>query len=338
MIRITNNVSEVLTEEQLEDCTVFMSDNAKRFFQSDGTEVVYLYSEKYIMPVGIIRKMVFRYCILLDHPFCFNESLPDSMGQFLDDVSLFLKKEKGVQWIAATPVYSFFMDYPTGAKHIPFGSHVVDLSQEEDILFSKVHSKHRNVIKKAQKDGVVIEKGNCDRFIEEYARIDVDTWKRSNRSSSGKAAIANQVNILGDNAIIYLAYLNGEVQSGALYYYNSQMCYYMHGANKDNPHIGSGNLLQWQAMLDMKEKGVKTFSFVGCRINEDENSKYHGIQRFKERFGGELVQGVMFKKTLNPFMLFLFNCMDGVRSLIRTGKYQTRQDIIDTEIHKWPQQ
>ena len=203
MIQLANKASDVLTKEQLKQCNVFLTDNALHFFNSDGSEVVYAYSDKYIMPVKIIKKMIFRYCLFLDNPFCRDASVSGSMKDFLEEVTMALKM-KGVQWILETPAYSFFKDYPTGAKHIPFGSHVVDLSLDVDTLFSKVHSKHRNVIKKAQKDGVVIEKGNDDWFIEEYARIDVDTWKRSNRSSAGKDDRKNQLKTLGENAIIYL--------------------------------------------------------------------------------------------------------------------------------------
>ena len=135
-----------------------------------------------------------------------------------------------------------------------------------------------------------------------------------------------------------MAYLDGEPQSGAFFYFNKQMCYYMYGANKNNPHNGSGNLLQWKAILDMKAAGVKRYSFVGCRINEDENSKYHGIQRFKERFGGELIQGFMFKMDFNPFMRKLFNLVVSLRSFVSSHKYVPFKDVIDQEIHKWPQQ
>jgi lipid II:glycine glycyltransferase (peptidoglycan interpeptide bridge formation enzyme) len=82
-----------------------------------------------------------------------------------------------------------------------------------------------------------------------------------------------------------MAYKEGEPQAGAILCYNQAMCYYMH-ASRNHSFTGQRNLLQWRAMLDMKAAGVKKYSFVGCRINEDENSKYHGIQRFKERFGG----------------------------------------------------
>lgn len=337
MIKTARKASDMLTEQQLSECNVFMSDQYARYVSDKKDDVFYVYSEKYIMPVQKIKKNVFKYCIFLDEPFCYNENVSESEKQYLDSVCDYLKSEYGLQWINQTPGYAFFMDYPSGAKHIPFGSHVIDLTADEETLFGNVHSKHRNVIKKAQKDGVIIISGRSDKLVADYYKIDVETWERSDRSSVGEAKIKRQIDILGDNAVIFMAYLDGEAQSGAIYYFNNQMCYYMHGANKNNPHIGSGNLLQWQAMLEMKKRGVQKFSFVGCRINEDEDSKYHGIQRFKERFGGPVLQGYMFKKTLNPFMHSLSRLLTRFLNLQRTGHFVENRDIIDSEIYKWPQ-
>lgn len=337
MIKSTKNISDVLSTEQLALCNVFMTSEYAAYISENNSEVVYVYSEKYIMPVQIIKKSIFKYCIFLDEPFSYGVT-NESEKQFLDSTCAFIKSRYGIQWTNQTPGYAFFMDYPTGAKHIPFGSHVIDLTNDEETLFSNVHSKHRNVIKKAQKDGVMIEKGSNEKLISDYYQLDVETWKRSDKASSGENAIRKQLEKLGNQAIIYMAYLEGEAQSGAIYYYNSQMCYYMHGANKNGPHIGSGNLLQWQAILDMKALGVKQFSFVGCRINEDENSKYHGIQRFKERFGGELIQGYMFKMVLNPFMFNLSQLATKIFNLVKKHQFVANTDTIDSEIHKWPQE
>ena len=336
MIHNVSQASDVLSASQMKACNVFMQPNYAKHVSGKNYSVIYVYSGTYIMPVQIIRKAVFKYCVFLDEPFAYSKE-EESAKCFLDSVCDYLWSKLGVQWVNQTPAYAFFMDYPTGAKHIPFGSHVVDLANDEEVLFSNVHSKHRNVIKKAQKDGVVIEKGRTDKLIDDYYNLDVQTWNRSGRKSSGKERIRRQIEDLGENAIIYMAYIDGEAQSGALYYFNDNMCYYMHGANKNNPHIGSGNLLQWRAMMDMKSQGVRKFSFVGCRINEDENSKYHGIQRFKERFGGPVVEGIMFKKVLNPYMSSLSCLMTRFLNLKRSGRFALNIDVIDSEIHKWPQ-
>ena len=45
---------------------------------------------------------------------------------------------------------STFKAAPCGAEAIPFGSHIVTLDNTEENLWSAVHSKHRNVIRKAR--------------------------------------------------------------------------------------------------------------------------------------------------------------------------------------------
>ena len=65
------------------------------------------------------------------------------------------------------------------------------------------------------------------------------------------------------------------------------------------------------------------------RINEDEDSKYHGIQRFKERFGGELIRGYMFKTILIPWKYKLFHLAYNIKNK------QKLTDVIEQEIHKW---
>ena len=332
-MKIAKSLGEFREATQFEgDLNVFFSENYAAY--CSGGALLYVFSENYIIPVVVSEKLVFHWCRFTSEPYEYKEG-GESMKLFLNAVCVFLKKELKIQWITITPASSFFSDVPDGSVSVPFGSHVIDLSLDEDKLFSNIHSKHRNVIKKAEKDGVVIEHGTSEKLIEDYHKIDIQTWERSSRKASGEDSLRGMVNMLKDNIIIYMAYKDGEPQSGAIFFFNKVMCYYMHGANKHNPLTGSGNLLQWQAIKDMKAAGVQKYSFVGCRINEDENSKYHGIQRFKERFGGGLIQGYVFKMILNGFYYHLFGIINGASSLIKHGKVIRQKDIVDEEIHKW---
>jgi len=338
MVRQTDNLEEVVSRQYAdENYNVFYSDSVLKGYNKTGEKLSFLYSSKFIVPVIISKRRIFKYAHICVEPAVIKDG-EETLKSFLDDVCKFLSDELKVQWINQTSAASFFMDYPTGSKHIPFGSHVIDLSLSEEDLWKNVHSKHRNVIKKAEKDGVVIECGRTQKLVEDYHSIDIDTWTRSNRSAATENHWKTLMETMGENCVIYIAYLDGKPQSGAFFYYNKQMCYYMYGANKNNPHIGSGNLLQWRAILNMKEHGVKKYSFVGCRINEDENSKYHGIQRFKERFGGELIQGFMFKVDFNPFIRKLFNFAVSLRTMRSSNKFILFKDVIDQEIHKWNQE
>ena len=337
MIKLTDKIETIVDKKFIEDnFNVFYSNGILNNNVKTGDKIVFLYSDVFLIPVTISTRSFFHYAHFVTEPAVYREG-KEQLKEFLDDVCLYLKKVIKVQWINMNSAASFFFDYPTGSKHIPFGSHVIDLTLDEETLWKNVHSKHRNVIKKSEKDGVEIISGVSDNIIEDYHSIDVETWKRSNVSATGLETLKKHVRSLGDNAIIYMAYLDGKPQSGAFFYFNKQMCYYMYGANCDKPHTGAGNLLQWRAILDMKAMGVKKYSFVGCRINEDENSKYHGIQRFKERFGGELVQGYLFKIEFNPFMRKLFDFAVTFQGFRGNHKWVPFKDVIDQEIHKWPQ-
>ena len=58
-------------------------------------------------------------------------------------------------------------------------------------------------------------------------------------------------------------------------------------------------------------------------------SKLEGIQRFKERFGGELKKGFIWKYPVNGLKYFLFQIFTRVFYLIKFQKYEG--DIIEQE-------
>ena len=80
----------------------------------------------------------------------------------------------------------------------------------------------------------------------------------------------------------------------------------------------------------MKKRGVKKYSFVGFRIDVDPNSKLAGIQHFKKGFGGELVEGYMFKATFSKSKKNLFEFLYMLKN-----KARHRKDTIDQEASKW---
>lgn len=329
------------TSKSLNDLKSIIGDNVDLnvFFtfnnsQNSKCEQFFLYSSEYVIPVCLNQKGPFKSSSFLTEPCHYNDNGGEETA-FLDAVCHYLKETYHVQWIMETPASALFPVAPTGALAIPFGSHIVNLVEDVDVLWSKVHSKHRNVIKKAEKDGVEIVKGTDDKILEDYHSIDIETWERSNVKANSVEDLKKEVQSMSGNIIFYMAYKDGVPQAGAIFYYNQVMSYYMHGASRNHSYTGSSNLLHWVAMQDMKAAGVKRYSFVGARINEDPDSKYHGIQRFKERFGGELFVGKRFKVIFNPFMYKLFVLLASTKQSIRNKRWRWYKDSIDVELPKW---
>ena len=329
MIKEYKTILDLPEENQKLLCdNMFFSEDYARCVAVEGRTLIILASTKYVIPFTLSKKAIFRYGTFAYQPVCICADGQQTIREFLDEVIAYLSKKRHVHFLTPNPAYTIFEDYPTKSRRIPFGNHVCDLSLSEEELFGKLHSKHRNCVRKAHKDGVTIKSGRDADLLSDYIRMDTETWARSNRAASGLNFYASKIEALPRNTKVFIAYKDGVPQSGAFIYYDQLCGYYMFGANTNSPYAGSGNLLQWEIMLWLKQQGVKKYSFVGCRINEDESSKYHSIQRFKERFGGDLIQGYMFKCVCNKMMFKIFRLIMHLRG-------SSGVDAIDQEICKW---
>lgn len=321
-----NDLSPVM-KENIVNMNIFFQEEYADYIHKQGARYLYLCDDCFLIPVAIYRKAGIAYATYLSEYYYFGDITDQDKVAFLDKAGECLKKEFKVSWVT-TLASSFFDCYPKKSERIPFGSHVIDLSLSEEEIWNNVHSKHRNSIRKAEKSGVIIVSGGKE-LIEDYLILDRQTWARSGKCSYGSDFFDKMLNCLGTHIIVYMAYYNEEPQAGAIFYYNSSMSYYMYGTSANHTESGSTNLLHWVAICDMKKKGVIGYSFVGCRIGEDDDSKYHGIQRFKERFGGPLKRGYMFKTVLNKKKAKLF------RWLYYVKNKRELTDAIDEEIAKW---
>jgi lipid II:glycine glycyltransferase (peptidoglycan interpeptide bridge formation enzyme) len=81
-------------------------------------------------------------------------------------------------------------------------------------------------------------------------------------------------------------------------------------------------MLHWEAIKQFRKLGVKRYDFVGVRINPEKGSKQEGLMMFKQRFGGQLIKGYMWKYAIRPIKFAVYSI--AVR-LLRGG------DIVDNE-------
>lgn len=314
----------VPVQKKLEVANVFYTKGYAQYLMISGAKAWYVFDESQIVVAEVMKKVGIEYAIMPSEPFVWGEE--SDQKKFLEEAMICLKKE-GVAWVL-TSASAFFNTYPDDSLRIPFGSHVIDLELSEEELWKKVHSKHRNSVRRAEKGEVYVRNGGIE-LLDDYMVLDEATWARSDRASYGKSFFTKMIEAMGDNIKVCIAYRENVPQAGAVFYVNNAMSYYMYGASSDSPEPGATNFLHWEAIKARKEEGVKKYSFVGCRIGEDESSKYHTIQRFKERFGGELIQGYTFKAILHP-LKYKFFC-----TLYEMKKKTKYADVVDQEIGKW---
>lgn len=314
--------------DRLKLANVFFSANYERYINALGQKIIYLNNESLIIPVVIYEKIGIKYGMYASEYFELEKNiLIEEKQKFLDEVQNVLKKQEKLAWVGTTAA-ALFDIYPINSMRIPFGSHIIDLNNSVEELWKNVHSKHRNSIRRAEKSEIEVKLGGKE-LLKDYLYLDEETWKRSEKKSYGEKFFVKMLDALQENIMIVVAYKDNQPQAGACYFLNNQMCYYMYGVSADRPEPGAANYLHWEVIKFLKEQSVGKYSFVGCRINEDQESKYHGIQRFKERFGGELNQGYMFKSVLNKRKYTMF------RTLYKLKNHHELTDPVDEEIVKW---
>lgn len=317
----------VKIKSELRLSNLFFSEEYERNVNSRHQKLYYIWSECYVLVARIKSQLFLKAAVLESEPYKYSEGEEEKL--FLMNSMKELKKH-GVQWtICATTAR--FQDYPSDCVVVPCGNFLVDLTRTEDELWKNIHSKHRNSIRRGEKAGIEIRKGNMD-LLDDYVKLSIETYLRTSDSTVGFSYYKGLVQELDDNSIIFIADKEGVPQSGGMFYYNNCIAYYLHGASVSRPEPGATNYLLWKAMMFFKERGVKLFSFVGYHYDPEPGSKLDGIQKFKERFGGELERSYNFRYVQNFFFYRLYCFAMQVKGKKPFIKYE---DAIDKQLSKY---
>jgi hypothetical protein len=280
--------------------------------------------------MSTIRSKLIVNAQILSVPFSGNNpSNSSDQKKFFEGLLREMKAQKIADRIVTPQNYIVFDAVPEGSKYCRFGSYQVDLHPATEQLYSNVHPKHRNKINKAERAGVEVRSGVKE--LEVFYHLYVQTMNRSSMFCESFDFFKSYFHSLGDdNCICAVAYHNGEPQGAILAPFTNFCCYYIYGASADRiTESGAINFLHWKVMLMMKDRGIKAYDFVGARLSDVSNTKLEGIQSFKERFGGELKKGFLFKADINTTKCAVYDSLVKIKN--RVKGVPSFKDIIDQE-------
>ncbi len=163
---------------------------------------------------------------------------------------------------------------------------IIDLKQdEEEIWKSDINSKRRNMVRKAAKKGVYIKsidnKTDLMKFYELYETASKSFSVRQLSYEFIKDMFFKSQNISLD---IFVAYKKSEQIANVGIVSDKNYSYYWLGNNaKNTKNLGQGELLQWEAIKFMRNKGCKYYDL--CYI---EPERLPGIYNFKKGFSKDI--------------------------------------------------
>ena len=156
-------------------------------------------------------------------------------------------------------------------------TYTIDLAKSDDDLLAPMTRKHRQYIRKAERDGIVVKRlkeGDTGSIYQIY----VDTAKRAGFGIHSEAYYHSLAEELGNANYIFEAYYEGKAVAFLWLAAAGKTAYELYGGVTElGAEMKANYTLKWQAIQAMKEDGYLIYDFNG-RLNE-------GVSRFKDVFG-----------------------------------------------------
>ncbi|MCS7183911.1 MAG: peptidoglycan bridge formation glycyltransferase FemA/FemB family protein [Patescibacteria group bacterium] len=178
---------------------------------------------------------------------------------------------------------------------------IKELNKSQDELLSEMSEHHRKEILLAkEKEYLIIEKSDDIEKIDIFWQIYAQLAKEKGFVPYSYELIRKEFEIFSkfNQASWYLGKVENKYYSVALIIFNEWSAYYHHSASiKIKEPLNYK--LQWQIILDAKERGCKFYNFWGITDKGPEHPWY-GLTQFKKGFGGREIK-------LLPTLDYVFN-------------------------------
>jgi len=189
-------------------------------------------------------------------------------------------------------VDNFVRYHPVLANAVPMKqiSTVIDLGKtiafdlaSPEVIWENIISKNRNMIRKAEKNGITIEHGKGMDLLDQFTAIYNATMDKDHAEEYYyfKRLFYESIhNDLNDNYEMFYAMYEGRpIAMSIMIFANGRLNYHLSGSDIEYRNLAPSNLLLYKAALWGCEKGCKTFH-LGGGVGSGEDNLY----KFKAAF------------------------------------------------------
>ena len=251
------------------------------FYKSEGLKAIYVYMKRKTAIEGYYDSITpYGYGGVLFE----GDITEDNLREFWLSYQKIMQEE-GI-------VDNFVRYHPVLANAVPMKdiTTVIDLGKtiaidllSEDVIWSNIISKNRNMIRKAEKNGVEIRHGKDLELFNDFERIYNSTMMKDQAEEYYFFEDSFYESIhrdLYDNYEMFYAVIDGQVIAMSIMLFaNNRMHYHLSGSIVEYRNLAPSNLLLYKAALWGCEHGFKTFH-LGGGVGSGEDNLY----KFKAAF------------------------------------------------------
>ena len=162
---------------------------------------------------------------------------------------------------------------------------VVGLDRDESMILQGMSSDYRRKIRKATEQRITVTRKTAP------SKADVDAFMARLTAMSAQRGLYTPARSLIDkmfaagDLLIVSATQGNEVLTSVLVYLVESTGFFLYGVGGERRNDGSGPLVHWEIMRELKLRGKLRYDLGGVPMIDDAN----GIYRFKKGFGGDFV-------------------------------------------------
>lgn len=165
---------------------------------------------------------------------------------------------------------------------------LIDLTKSENDLLAEMRRQTRYEVKRAEKQGIVLEISNSEKIFREFHTVQTETAKRKGFIPPSLDVLLAERKALGDNAKIYIATTQEKapIAYGLIITCGKEADYYEAASTELNYRLSGAYALIWQVIRDAKAAGYERLNLWGIAPANQPHHRYAGVTTFKTGFGG----------------------------------------------------
>lgn len=261
-----------------------------------------IYNKNTLADIALIIKIRSRRGNFLFIPHCIISETEHL--KILHDYLIDIAKKENFTFIRIAPLLENTKDNQkkfTDLKYIdaPIYMHaertwVLDLERSEEELLNGMRKTTRYLIKRADRDGIIIEKRDDNQAFENFWKIYKATAEREQFVPYSLKYVKNEFEEFNknNNALFLFGKVNQEYFASALILFTKSSGFYHQGASIHSKFPVTYRL-QWEAIKAAKKRGCKIYNFWGILQKGRTPKDWGGLTLFKTGFGGRQIDYVI---------------------------------------------
>ncbi|KKU83034.1 MAG: Aminoacyltransferase FemX [Microgenomates group bacterium GW2011_GWA2_47_8] len=162
---------------------------------------------------------------------------------------------------------------------------VLDITPSEDVLMAGMRKTTRYEIKRAIKEGIVIDKSEDPEALQSFFDLYRQTAARHRFVPHKGVKEEFSVFAKEHRGLIFSGSDHGETTAVAIVLFSGNEAIYHHGASRLS-RLPVNYAIQWEAIRTAKKRGMSVYNFWGVAPDGNLKHPWWGHSQFKKGFGG----------------------------------------------------